>query len=128
MRERAIAGRIINISTGAARPANVSDNGIATYAVSKFGLEALSAFLAAESPAITVTTLRPDTIDTDMVASLFPLDQRLRMLGPESVVPAALYLASAPRAEVHGRIFEQLQLVEQLAGDRHVQQRASRPS
>jgi len=115
MRQCAVAGRIVNISTGAARVANVSDNGIATYAVSKFGLEALSAFLAAENPAITVTTLRPDTIDTDMVASLFPLDQRLRMLPPQSVVPAALYLASAPREDVHGKVFEQLQLVQQLA-------------
>ena len=115
MRERSVAGRILNISTGAARPQNVSDNGIATYAVSKFGLEALSAFLAAENQQITVTTLRPDTIDTDMVAALFPLDQRLRMLPPESVVPAVLYLASAPRAAVHGKVFEQLQLVEQLA-------------
>ena len=84
----------------------------------------MSAFLAAANADITVSTLRPDTIDTDMVAPLFPLDHRLRMLPAQSVVPAVLYLATAPRAEVHGKVFEQLQLVEQLAREQRVQSAA----
>jgi hypothetical protein len=49
---------------------------------------------------------------------LFTLDQRWRLLPPESIVPAALYLATAPRSEVHGRVFEQMALLEQLANAR----------
>jgi len=126
MRERAVAGRILNISSGAADPLHVTDAGIASYAVSKSALEALTAFLAAENPLITVTTLRPDHIDTDMVAALFPLDRRLRMLPPASVVPAALYLASAARADVHGKVFEQLALTEQIARGERTPQAVAR--
>lgn len=121
MHARDQAGRILNISSGAADRASASNGGIASYAMSKQSLETLSAFLAAENERVTVTTLRPDYIDTDMVADLFPLDRRLRMLPPASVVPAALYLATAPRAEVHGKVFEQLALTQQLACGEPVQ-------
>jgi len=114
MREQGVAGRIINISTGAANPENVSGSGIASYGISKFGLEGLSHYLAAESQDVTVVTLRPGTIDTDMVASLFSLDERWRMLRPDSMVPLVFHLASAPREEVHGRVFEQPTLMQQL--------------
>lgn len=110
-------GRIINISTGAANIANVSDSGVAGYGISKFALEGLSHYIAAESQHVTVVTLRPDTIDTDMTAPLYPLDRRLRSLPPESVVPAVLHLVQAPRDEVHAKIFEQRQLTKLLATD-----------
>lgn len=115
MLEREVSGRIINISTVAADPNNVPTNGIASYGISKVGLEGLSLFLAAEVPGITITTLRPGTIGTDMVAPFFTLDQRWRMLTPESVVPAVLHLALAPPEQVHGKVFEHMPLIEQLA-------------
>lgn len=114
MLSQGVPGRIINVSTGAANPANVSSQGIASYGISKFALEGLSLYLAAESEFVTVATLRPGTIDTEMVAALFPLDQRLRMLQPDSMVPPVLHLATAPREKVHGRVFEQKALIEQL--------------
>jgi NAD(P)-dependent dehydrogenase (short-subunit alcohol dehydrogenase family) len=123
MLERGVAGRIINISTGAADPAYITDNGIASYGISKAALEGLSHYLAAESKESTITTLRPGTLATDMIVPLFTLDERWGLLPPESLVPAALYLATAPRSEVHGRVFEQMELVEQLA-----KARASRKS
>jgi len=108
-------GRIINISTGAANIANVSDSGVAGYGISKFALEGLSHYIAAESQHVTIATLRPDTIDTDMLAPLLPLDRRLRSLPPESVVPAVLHLVQAPRDEVHAKVFEQRELTTMLA-------------
>jgi NAD(P)-dependent dehydrogenase (short-subunit alcohol dehydrogenase family) len=115
MLARGIAGRILNISSGAADPVNVSRNGIASYGISKFALEGLSCYLAAETRGITVVTLRPGGVNTDMVAPLFAFDQRLRMLPAASMVPIVLHLASAPAADVHGKVFEQEQLQKQLA-------------
>lgn len=116
MVESGIAGRVINLSTMAAKTEEVSSGGIASYGVSKIALEGLSHFLAAEAGAhgITVATLRPDMIDTDMVAPFFPLDKRLRMLPPDSLVPPVLHVATAPDEEVHGRIFDQLDLLKML--------------
>jgi 3-oxoacyl-[acyl-carrier protein] reductase len=115
MLEHGIAGRIINISSGAADPINVSRNGIASYGISKFALEGLSCYLAAEARGITVVTLRPGGINTDMVAPLFPYDRRLRMLPASSMVPIVLHLANAPPADVHGKVFEQDHVLQQLS-------------
>ena len=54
-------------------------------------------------------------VDTEMVEPLFPIERRWQMLQPTSVVPTILYLATAPRAAVHGRIFEQLELTQAIA-------------
>jgi NAD(P)-dependent dehydrogenase (short-subunit alcohol dehydrogenase family) len=115
MLERGKGGRIINISTGVASPTHIVDSGIASYGISKIALEGLSQYLAAESKELTITTLRPATLATDMVVPLFTADQRWRLLPPESIVPAALYLATAPREAVHGRAFDQKALTEELA-------------
>lgn len=115
MMARGVAGRILNISSGAADPGHVSDSGIASYGISKIALEGLSEYLAAEAHTITVTTLRPNTIATDMVVPLFPPEQRWRMLPPDSMVPAVMHLVCAPREQVHGKVFEQLALIRSLA-------------
>jgi 3-oxoacyl-[acyl-carrier protein] reductase len=114
MIEQGIAGRIINISSGAADPARVSASGIASYGISKIALEGLSCYLAAEAAGIVVTTLRPGAIDTEMTASLFPRAECWQMLPPESLLPTVLHLLSAPAAEVHGQVFDQLALVRDL--------------
>lgn len=115
MLERGQGGRIINISTGVASPTHIVDTGIASYGISKIALEGFSQYLAAESKELTITTLRPATLATDMVVPLFSVDQRWRLMPPESIVPAALYLATAPRDAVHGRVFDQKSLTQQLA-------------
>jgi NAD(P)-dependent dehydrogenase (short-subunit alcohol dehydrogenase family) len=118
MMAQGIAGRIVNISSGAADARHVSDSGIASYGISKIALEGLSEYLAAEAHAVTVTTLRPDTIATDMVVPLYPPERRWRMLPPDSMVPAVLHLVCAPREQVHGRVFEQIELIRSLASER----------
>jgi NAD(P)-dependent dehydrogenase (short-subunit alcohol dehydrogenase family) len=115
MMAQGIPGRILNISSGAADPGHVSNSGIASYGISKIALEGLSEYLAAEAHDLTVTTLRPDTIATDMVAPLFPREQRWRMLPPDSMVPAVMHLVCAPRDQVHGKVFEQLAVIRSLA-------------
>jgi NAD(P)-dependent dehydrogenase (short-subunit alcohol dehydrogenase family) len=119
MMARGIAGRILNISTGAADSRFVSDSGIASYGISKIALEGVSEYLAAEAHAITVTTLRPGTIATDMVTPLYPPEQRWTMLPPDSMVPAVMHLLRAPRQHVHGKVFEQVELIRMLAGAPH---------
>ena len=115
MMAQGVAGRIVNISSGAADSRHISDAGIASYGISKIALEGLSAYLAAEADAVTVTTLRPDTIATDMVVPLFPPEQRWKMLSPDSMVPVVMHLVCAPREQVHGKVFEQLALIRSLA-------------
>ncbi len=116
MMDRGIEGRIINISTPAANPSEVSACGVASYGISKIALEGLSCYLAAEARSVAIATLRLSAVDTDMVQPLFPRDERWLMLPPESVVPAALHLATAPRGQIHGRVFEQMELLAALAG------------
>jgi gluconate 5-dehydrogenase len=115
MMAHGIAGRIINISSGAADSRHITAAGIASYGISKIALEGLSEYLAAEADGITVVTLRPDSIATDMVSPLYPPEQRWRMLSPDSMVPAVMHLVSAPSEQVHGKVFEQLALIRSLA-------------
>ena len=115
MMAQGVSGRILNISSGAADSRHVRDSGIASDGISKIALEGLSEYLAAEARGVTVITLRPDTIATDMVAPLFPPEQRWRMLPPDSMVPAVMHLICAPREHVHGKVFEQLALIRSLA-------------
>jgi NAD(P)-dependent dehydrogenase (short-subunit alcohol dehydrogenase family) len=117
MMAQGVSGRILNISSGAADSRHVSDSGIASYGISKIALEGLSEYLAAEAHAVTITTLRPDTIATDMVAPLFPPEQRWKMLSPDSMVPPVMHLVCAPREHVHGKVFEQLALIRSLASE-----------
>lgn len=62
---RETAGRIVNISSGAATKAI---RGWSAYCVTKAGLNRLTAVVAVEEPLITVTSLRPGVVDTDMQA------------------------------------------------------------
>lgn len=116
--ERGAAGRVVLVSTLAAKTDEVYAGGIASYGVSKIALEGLAHFLAAEAGphGVTVATVRPGTVDTAMVAPFFPLDKRLRMLPATSLVAPVLHLATAPHDEVHGRFFDQHDLLEELGG------------
>lgn len=118
MIEAGTPGRLITMSTMAAKPDHVNGTGIASYGISKIGLEGLAQYLAveAEPHGVTVSTVRPGMIDTDMLAPIFSLEHRLRMLPASSVAPAVLHVATAPHDEVHGRMFDQQELLEQLGG------------
>lgn len=117
MLERGVAGRIVNVSTMAARSDYIGAAGVANYGISKVALEALGQYAAAEAGphGITVSTVRPTSIDTDMLAPLIPRDKRMRMLPADSLVAPVLHLAGAPHDDVHGRTFDQQELLDLLA-------------
>ncbi|HET6413620.1 MAG TPA: SDR family oxidoreductase [Anaeromyxobacter sp.] len=115
MLKQRTGGRIINVSSIAADPAHVSPDGIASYGISKRALEALSAFFAAEVGGIDVTVVRLTAIATDMTKALFPWDARWQMLPAQSAAQAIAYLATAPSEAVHGKVFDQVELLSEMA-------------
>ena len=97
-------GLIINISSVAGKRANPL--GGAGYAASKFGMHALSHCLGAEEKdnGIRCCVIYPGEVDTPILESrpqpLTP-EQRARILQPEDVAEAVLFVASLPpRASV----------------------------
>ena len=106
---RARAGRIINVTSVIAMTGNA---GQANYAAAKAGVAGFSKSLAREvaSRGITVNTVAPGFIDTDMTRGL-PEDQRTRLrseipLGrfgrPEDVASVVAFLASQEAGYITG--------------------------
>jgi NAD(P)-dependent dehydrogenase (short-subunit alcohol dehydrogenase family) len=96
-------GRIINISIN--QPTMVR-KGFSPYGPSKVALEAMSTIWAKEleGTGVTLNMLLPGgATQTGMVPSTLPQDQRARLLKPEVITPAAVYLASDEAAQVHGK-------------------------
>lgn len=97
-------GLIINVSSVAGKRA--SPLGGAAYAASKFGMSALGLCLAAEEKdsGIRVSTIYPGEVDTPILEERpTPVtdDQRQKILQPEDVAAAVLFVASLPpRASV----------------------------
>jgi 3-oxoacyl-[acyl-carrier protein] reductase len=106
---RARYGRIINITSVVGLTGNT---GQSNYAASKAGLTGFSKSLAREIGArgITVNTVAPGFIDTDMTSGLTPQQRELllqqiplRRLGsPAEVAQAVLFLASPAAAYITG--------------------------
>jgi NADP-dependent 3-hydroxy acid dehydrogenase YdfG len=92
-------GLIINISSIAGKRA--SPLGGAAYAASKFGMSALGLCLAAEEKdsGIRVTNIYPGEVDTPILEvrpQAVTDEQRRRILQPEDVAAAVLFVASLP--------------------------------
>ena len=107
---KARRGRIINIASVVGATGNA---GQANYAAAKAGITGFAKSLAREigSRGITVNTIAPGFIDTDMTRSL-PEDQRRALLGqvacgrfgePEEIAFACGFLASPRAAYVTGQ-------------------------
>lgn len=77
---RKTSGRIVNISSGAARTPVV---GWSAYCTAKAGLTHLTRVLAAEERSLTVLSLRPGTVDTEMQASI--RRDGVKVMSPEKV-------------------------------------------
>ena len=71
------------------------------YAVSKFGVEALSQILAAENEhaGMRVNCVNPGAVRTKMRQAAYPAEDRDQLVTPEQVLPTYLYLLGA---ESHG--------------------------
>ncbi|HKT33073.1 MAG TPA: YciK family oxidoreductase [Gammaproteobacteria bacterium] len=81
----------------------------AAYAVSKAGLEALSAMLADETEfrgTLRVNSLNPGAVRTAMRRLAFPAEDRSQLRVPEQLLPAYLYLLGPDSRGVTGRQFE----------------------
>jgi NAD(P)-dependent dehydrogenase (short-subunit alcohol dehydrogenase family) len=97
------SGRIINISIN---QQTMVRKGFSPYGPSKAALEAMSIIWAKEleGTGVTLNILLPGgATQTGMVPSTLPQDQLARLLKPEVMAPAAVYLASEEAARVHGK-------------------------
>lgn len=102
---RAGRGSIINVTSGVG---NEPRTEWGAYAVSKWGLEALTWNLAREERAagIRVNAVDPGRMRTGMRRAAYPDEDPDTLPRPSEVVGVFLWLASAASAEVTGRRFE----------------------
>jgi NAD(P)-dependent dehydrogenase (short-subunit alcohol dehydrogenase family) len=76
------------------------------YAVSKAALEALSMMLADEVEfrgTLRVNTINPGAVRTEMRRLAFPAEDRTKLLTPEELVPAYLFLLGPDSKSVNGQ-------------------------
>jgi len=97
-----VAGRIVNVSSGAGRAAAP---GMAPYVASKFGLEGLMRALAldAHGTGIVVCALQLGTLRTDMSKSLVRFEEHEHLPPPETVLPLFMHAITGPAEQLAGR-------------------------
>lgn len=100
-------GSIINVSSGVA---NVARARWGAYAVSKWGVEALSRNLAVEEAAagVRVNIVDPGRLRTEMRRAAYPEEDPKRPEPPEAAVGVFLWLASDASSGTTGERFEAL--------------------
>ncbi|MGA9854283.1 MAG: YciK family oxidoreductase [Gammaproteobacteria bacterium] len=79
------------------------------YAVSKAGIEALSAILADETEfrgTVRVNSINPGAVRTEMRRSAYPAEDRENLLAPEKLVPSYLYLLGPDSKGINGQQFD----------------------
>ncbi len=99
-------GSIVFTSSSAGRRAHAYWG---AYAVSKAGIEMLSALLATElegNSAIRANTLNPGPVRTQMRRQAYPAEDMSRLAAPEDVVQPFLWLLSASSRGVSGQMFD----------------------
>lgn len=104
---RAGRGSIINVSSGVG---NVARERWGAYAISKWGVEALSKNLALEEAeaGIRVNIVDPGRLRTEMRRAAYPDEDPLKPAPPEDAVPVFLWLASDAANGVTGERFRAL--------------------
>lgn len=100
-------GSVITVSSGVG---NVARERWGAYAVSKWGVEALSRNLALEEAAagVRVNMVDPGRLRTEMRREAYPEEDPSRPARPEDAVGVFLWLASGASAGVTGERFEAL--------------------
>lgn len=98
-------GSIINISSGVGR---IGRARWGAYAVSKFGVEALTQVLAEElkDTLIRINAVNPGATRTEMRAQAYPDEDPQTLPRPEDITGIFLYLASDRSREVTGKSFD----------------------
>jgi histidinol-phosphate aminotransferase len=99
-----VAGRIVNVSSGAARYGGFRT---APYVTSKFGLEGLTRALAldADGTGIVVCAVELLTVRTDAVRQTMNWEDFLRLPPPETAIPTFVHAITGPAQQVHGRVY-----------------------
>lgn len=99
------SGVIINVSSGAGKH---GAPGWGPYSASKFGVEALTQVLAAEtrSQGIRTNAVNPGGVRTSMRAMAYPEENLLSLPHPDEVAPLFVYLASSEGRGMTGQSFE----------------------
>ncbi|BDB39608.1 MULTISPECIES: SDR family oxidoreductase [Mycobacterium] len=100
---RQVRGHVVFINSGSGR--NVSP-GMASYSASKFALRAFADSLRADEPALSVTSIHPGRVDTEMQRELVAYEggeyDAAKFLRPETVAQVvADVVATPPDAQVH---------------------------
>jgi len=98
-------GAIINLSSGVGR---VGKARWGAYAVSKFGVEALTQVLADEVTDlnIRVNAVNPGGTRTEMRAQAYPEEGPLTLPTPDEITPVFVYLASTDSQGISGKSFD----------------------
>lgn len=96
--------RIVNVSSGIA---GFSAPGLGAYAISKWALEGLTAAVACDAEGedvpVSVVSIRPPSVQTEMTKAYYPWDEIALMEPPEVLAPAFVFAATAPPAEIQGK-------------------------
>ena len=103
---KSAAASVVFVSSSVARKAKAYWG---AYAVSKAGLEALSAMLAVEvesQPTLRINTVNPGAMRTPMRAAAYPAEKPATVRTADSVTGTFLYLLGADSAGVTGQHFE----------------------
>ena len=103
---KSTAGSVIFVSSSVARRAKAYWG---AYAVSKAGLESLSAMLAIEvesQPTLRINTVNPGAMRTPMRAAAYPAEKPATVRTADSVTGTFLYLLGGDSLGISGRHFE----------------------
>lgn len=102
MVKNGVAGRIINVSTGATQG---GQKDFTPYVASKCGMEAMAHNLAMDvgRSGIGVTNVRIGSVQTEMTKGAFTWEQYQLLPPADIVAPVFLHAATAPTDAVHGR-------------------------
>lgn len=96
--------RIVNVSSGIA---GSSAPGLGVYAVSKWALEGLTAAVTvdarAEEVPISIVSIRPPSVRTEMTKAYYPWEHYVQLDAPEAITGAFVFAATAPPGEIQGK-------------------------
>lgn len=106
---RAVRGHVVFINSGSGR--NVS-SGMASYSASKFALRAFADSLRADEPSLSVTSVHPGRVDTEMQRELVAYEggqyDPAKFLRPETVAGVVANVVATPAdGHVHEVVIRQ---------------------